>query len=207
MSNRAYQERESARDWQLANLPSQTGELAGSALAGGALSFTSTAPGSGAELTSPLGGFALSVGRAGEDTLSNATSPAQSIHLDSSVLTDLENQMREFSVRQAENFKRLRKEYVLIQRTETEDFLRRYRSLIEILLDAVPHLRAQFGPEVTLNLRLGLEEGIPQCIYATIPWKGDIASARAALEKFDDLWWLDNVRKASGRVVFDYELA
>ena len=124
------------------------------------------------------------------------------------VLNEYERQMTQFAVEEEEDLKRLRKEYVLVSGPSVEVFLRSHRSLIEILLDAAAQIRARFGADIVLQLRLSGEEGeVPNLVYGVIQWSGSLDTARAALDAFDESWWIENVRRASGRIVFDYELA
>ncbi len=73
-------------------------------------------------------------------------------------LTEYERQMTEFALEEEEGLKRLRKEYVLVNGPFVEAFLQGHRSLIEVLLDAAAHIRACFGADNVLQLRLGGEE-------------------------------------------------
>jgi hypothetical protein len=50
------------------------------------------------------------------------------------------------------------------------------------------------------------EDGPPTAIYALALWRGERKLARLALQRFDETWWLNNLKKAGGRIVFDYEL-
>ena len=123
------------------------------------------------------------------------------------VLNGYERQMTQFAVEEEEDLKGLRKEYVLIGGPSVEVFLRSHRSLIEVLLDAATQIRASFGADIVLQLRLSGEEGeVPNLVYGVIQWSGSLETARAALDAFDESWWIENVRRASGRIVFDYEL-
>jgi hypothetical protein len=115
--------------------------------------------------------------------------------------------MPQVAVEQEAELIRLRREYRFKNGPDVEAFLQNHHSLLELLLDAVPQLRARFGADVTLQLQVGMEEGPPSTIYGVVIWKGSLASARAAREQFDESWWMENIERASGRVVFDYELA
>jgi hypothetical protein len=125
-----------------------------------------------------------------------------------SILNDLENQMARFSAVEIEDLKKLRQEYVLVDGSSIETFIRSHRSLLEVLLDAVVQMRSCFGRDCILHLRMGSEDGdAPNVVCGFVRWTKDLESARAALDAFDESWWINNVRRGSGRVVFDYELA
>jgi hypothetical protein len=101
---------------------------------------------------------------------------------------------------------RIQKDYVLEDRVKVRSFLEDRPSLPQILLEAVAHLKESFGTNVTLQLQVPLEEEVPASIYAVVLWTGGLQEARAALQRFDDSWWRESSKKASGRIVFDYQL-
>jgi hypothetical protein len=78
------------------------------------------------------------------------------------------------------------------------------RELPKLLLEAVRPLRTSFG-EKLLQLQAN-SDGDDIFLKSTILWPGDAASARAALDNFDQSWWLDNCTRAHGHLIFDYEL-
>jgi hypothetical protein len=121
------------------------------------------------------------------------------------VIDDLERQMADHEVDFARVLTELQKLFVFIDQEEIAGFLRSNRSLATILADSAPSLTEAF-PGTPLALDMMIEEGAPRTIYALALWHGDRASARKALNDFDERWWLANMRKAAGRVVFDYEL-
>jgi hypothetical protein len=84
-------------------------------------------------------------------------------------------------------------------------FLSSHRSLPHVLNEAVPHLKKFFGEDVVVNLEVSDEEDGPQTLYAVVIWRGTVEAAEAALERFDDSWWLDNSMKTD--LTFTYELA
>jgi len=127
---------------------------------------------------------------------------------DSWILTDYGREMEEFAFEQADELTRLRKEYVLDTDPRVEAFLCDHRSLLEVLLDAVVHLKTTFGKECVFKLRLGSnEDDGPRVLCGIVQWKMGLCAARVALETFDESWWIENSRRASGRLSFDYELA
>lgn len=102
---------------------------------------------------------------------------------------------------------RLQKDYVFENRARVCSYLENRPSLPQILLEAIPHLKECFGATPTPQLQLPFEDETPQTIYGIVPWMGSVSEARAALRRFDDSWWRDGSKKASGRIVFDYKLA
>jgi hypothetical protein len=100
----------------------------------------------------------------------------------------------------------LQKEYVFEDRSRVTSFLEDRPSLPQVLLEAVAHLKDSFGTHVTFQLQLPLEEDLPVAIYAVALWKESLQQARTALQHFDDSWWNESSKRASGRIVFDYQL-
>lgn len=211
MTNRAYKERESSEDWAVVSRVPNGTLGNGTAFLVGAWSEAQIGKCEDLDVLS-AGIFGGSSGRqshltAGE-LLSHASSISNPLGSGYSVLTDLERQMAQFSAEEEEDFKRLRKEYVLVDGSVVEAFLRAHRSLLEVLLDAVTQLRACFGADCVLQLRLGNEEGDASTVVCGfVQWTKSAEIARAALDAFDESWWIKNVGRAAGRVVFDYELA
>jgi hypothetical protein len=100
----------------------------------------------------------------------------------------------------------LQKDYVFEDRSRVTSFLEGRPSLPQILLEAVAHLKDSFGTDATFQLQLPLEEDLPVAIYAVALWNDSLLEARAALQHFDDSWWTESSKRASGRIVFDYQL-
>lgn len=125
----------------------------------------------------------------------------------SDALNGFEQEMKRFTAEQARDFERLKREYVFEDPAATENFLTKHRSLVEVLIDAVPHMRRCFGGEITLKIRVVFEDAGPTTVSAVALWEGTLNSATESLAQFDESWWLDNVKRARGRIVFDYELA
>lgn len=211
MTNRAYQERESSEDWASS---SQAPEKAGANAIAFLVGSWREAP------TKKIGEpdlvlwnvFGESAARRASsmsvETALSENSTSNQFASESSLIKGLEAQMTSFSAKEEDDFERLRKEYVLVNASIVEVLLRNHRSLIDLLLEAVVHLRASFGTDAVIQLRLGFDEGDePNIVCGIVQWTRDSQAARAALDAFDDSWWMNNVGKAFGRVVFDYELA
>jgi hypothetical protein len=121
-------------------------------------------------------------------------------------MAGFEQQMAEFAIQQQEEINRLLEAYVFDDPNGVRSFLKNHRSVAEILLEAVPHLKQCFGGDPTLRLQVLSNEGYQGTIYGVVSWKQDLSSARSALQRFDDSWWINSSRRASGRIVFDYQL-
>jgi len=100
----------------------------------------------------------------------------------------------------------LQKEYIFEDRSKVTSFLEDRPSLPQVLLEAVTHLKESFGTHAIFQLQLPLEEDLPVAIYAVALWKESLQEARTALQHFDDSWWRESSKRASGRIVFDYQL-
>lgn len=100
----------------------------------------------------------------------------------------------------------LRQAYVFADSSLVRTFLREHRALPVLLLDAVPWLKSAFGDTATLQLQLMIEEDEPTALCGLVLWTDSLASAQEALRRFDESWWLNNCRRASGNLVFDIEL-
>jgi hypothetical protein len=195
MTNRAYdsREREQMARWPLSN------------------PTVSSSPVQEAFVSS-IGKYGIALGR-------RTNSPenrwfSEGVHKDGTnprangVLASYELQMMQYVKDQEAKFQELRREYILLHDLNNlESYLRDHSALVDVLLDAVPHLKACFGDNLILQIRLADDEETSKTVCATILWRKDPASARAALNSFDESWWIDNVKRASGKVVFDYELA
>src|SRR5271163_1797130 len=118
------------------------------------------------------------------------------------VIDELERQMSEHNAEFAGMLDRLKHLFIFTNAEAVENFLRSYRALAPILIDAEPFFREAFN-KTPLALDVMNEEGAARTIYALALWRGEREKARAALRTFDEKWWLDNMRKTSGKIVFD----
>lgn len=96
--------------------------------------------------------------------------------------------------------------FVFEKNTRVRSFLEDHPSVSDLLLEAAPFLSQSFGDNAVLQLQIPPDEDIPVTIYAEALWEGTLEEARAALKNFDEAWWIANSRRASGRVVIDYQL-
>jgi hypothetical protein len=117
-----------------------------------------------------------------------------------------ETQMADFFQICKEQFEVLRTNYVFDPADGVRSFLEGHRAVSEVLMEAVTELRRCFGSNAILQLQLLDNEGTSAAIYGIVLWQGDLQSARAALQTFDETWWIESSRRAAGRIVFDYQL-
>lgn len=121
------------------------------------------------------------------------------------ILENLEKQMASFAKQQAE-LAEVRKHFVLLSDSSVEKFLTGHRTIPQILLEAVQHLRAFFGSDAVLNLRAPIDESGSQILYAIVMWPGSLQDVRQHMARFDEVWWLAHSRQTSGYLNFTYEL-
>jgi hypothetical protein len=122
------------------------------------------------------------------------------------VLRDFERQMARFEAQHEADLAELRKQYVFPTDSSVVTFLRRHRTLPQLLRLAAPRLKAHFGADAVLTLRAPVDESGSRTLYAVTMWPGRARDARIALDQFDDAWWIANSRQASGNLYFTYEL-
>lgn len=124
-----------------------------------------------------------------------------------SIFEDLERQMAaEFSAQHEVLLSEIRRQYVLPADYSVAKFLAEHRTLPSILVEAVPELRARFGAQTVFALRAPIDDAGSQTLYAVAIWPGNARDVREALEKFDETWWIQHSRRASGYLTFTYEL-
>ena len=77
---------------------------------------------------------------------------------------------------------------------------------IEALLPEINHAISvyfQGFSSVTLNLSLNPETQTPEYLILTIMTDLDVDEAVQRLDKFDEIWWLDNLQRANGLIMVD----
>lgn len=126
-------------------------------------------------------------------------------HIQHAVLESLEQQMDQAETELHRMLEELARTFVFSDREDVKTFLRSNRGIPSILIESTPHFRRAFS-NVPLVLDVATEEGAPRTIYVLAQWKGERAQAKRSLREFDEHWWLDNLAKAGGKIVFDYEL-
>ena len=118
----------------------------------------------------------------------------------------IEEQMAQFEADHEAAVAELRRIYVFLNDQAIRSFFKSHRTAPQLLLEAVPHLRQNFGADTVFNLRAMTDEYGAQTLYAVTVWPGSVRDVRIALDHFDEQWWIANSNQASGDVTFTYEL-
>lgn len=139
-----------------------------------------------------------------EDFQEASAFPDQKV--DAQILVDLEDQMARFEAEHEALIKEVRKHYVLPNTSSVLTFFRNHRTLPQLLMEAVPHIKEHFGSEAVFNLKVPTDESGSQTLYAVAMWPGKVQDVRAALERYDTSWWIANSRRGGGDLTFTYEL-
>jgi hypothetical protein len=122
------------------------------------------------------------------------------------ILDDLETQMAEFAAENVAVLNEVRRYFVLPANSSVAAFLSGHRTISQMLLEAVVHLRACFGASTVFSLRAPIDESGSQTLYAVAMWSGNVSDVRRALVAFDNAWWMARSGQASGYLAFTYEL-
>jgi hypothetical protein len=122
-----------------------------------------------------------------------------------SVLASLEEQMMAFEKEYVSNVAELARHYIFSQEASVKDFLRSHRALPQLLLSALPHLRRHFG-NIVFSLRAASDDDGWQALYVDALWPGHATDALAAIDQFEDQWWIANSSAAAGSLNFTYRL-
>ncbi|MFQ5857433.1 MAG: hypothetical protein ACE5LU_17645 [Anaerolineae bacterium] len=86
-------------------------------------------------------------------------------------------------------------------------FLLAHLHLVEVLLEAYPHLEKHFGPdpEVTLEVVNDPEAVTRKQVFAYIVTSFPPAKALTRLDKLDEEWFLDQLDRVDGLLNFNLE--
>ena len=84
-------------------------------------------------------------------------------------------------------------------------FLEWHRTLVDILVEAYPHLQRHFdiSPPVPLELVQDAEADGRACLFVYIPTALPVAEARAQMYRFDDDWFLDQIDRVGSLLNFN----
>lgn len=118
----------------------------------------------------------------------------------------LEQEMAVFAAEHELNLREVQRNYVVNDGASVLNFLTQHRTIPQLVLEGIPHLKQCFGDEASFSLRLVSEDSDLATLFGVVMWRGCVADAKAALARFDEAWWLGHVRQASGHLVFTYEL-
>lgn len=118
----------------------------------------------------------------------------------------LEQQMARFEADHEAMIAEIGKHYVMQPKSPVLDAFRSYRTIPQLLIEALPRLKESFGNDSVFNLKVLVDESGSQTIYAVAMWAGSAKDVLIALNQFEDEWWISNSRHASGTLTFTYEL-
>jgi hypothetical protein len=116
---------------------------------------------------------------------------------------DLFSASRQHSANEVDRLKAM---YRFQDEESVEAFLSSQPNATCILTNALPQLKKFFGHDVVFKLQVIKEDDEQQILYAVALWRGRVEDAVAALENFDENWWLDQPTRALA-LTFTYELA
>ncbi|HEV8042779.1 MAG TPA: hypothetical protein VGP62_28125 [Bryobacteraceae bacterium] len=106
----------------------------------------------------------------------------------------------------ASELDRLKTMYRFQDDRSVEAFLSSHTGATYILINALSQLKRFFGRDVVFKLQVIKEDDEQQILYAVAVWRGMVEDAVAALENFDENWWLDQPTRVLA-LTFTYELA
>lgn len=121
---------------------------------------------------------------------------------------ELQNDQREgqrLALRQDPALAELERVYVIENRAEVTEFIKRNR-VRGLLIEAREPLIAAFGKGAVKRLSLLDDDEGFTTLFCLVLVPGDIAEARLALESFDQHWWLAHSGQTDGKLNFDFEL-
>jgi hypothetical protein len=121
------------------------------------------------------------------------------------IFQDLERQMARYEADHDEMVAEVARSYMMPRDNSVQNFLNSHRVLPQLLIQALPRLRERFGDTV-FALRAILDEHGWQSLYVDALWAGDAAEAYAAIDRFEDDWWVANSHMAAGHLTFTYRL-
>jgi hypothetical protein len=100
----------------------------------------------------------------------------------------------------------LRMRYVFADETVSQ-FLYQHRAFPSVLSDALRPLRHFFGDDKIFRLEVSTDEDELRTFYVVVRWTGSAEDAAAAIDRFDDQWWLEHMTPAVSNLSFTYEFA
>jgi hypothetical protein len=98
----------------------------------------------------------------------------------------------------------LKTKYVFRNERVIAQFVVSHRTIVPVLLNAMPQLKTYFGDDVVFSLEAVRDEDESTSLYAIAVWRGAAMEAEAALAGFDEHWWL--YQPPQPRLTFTYEL-
>lgn len=94
--------------------------------------------------------------------------------------------------------------YKIYEPDQVYPFLTRNGFLGDVLLEALPQLQRNFGPDMHVDLVLRSDPEEPyQELFGYVHTQGSIEDAHDNLDMFDDEWFLDNLQRTRGLLNFN----
>lgn len=121
------------------------------------------------------------------------------------IFADLEAQMRRYEADHRAMLAEVARCYVAPKDDSVQGLLNTHRFIPPLLLQAYAHLREQFT-EAVFALRANSDENGWQTLCVDALWPGKSADAYAAIDRFEDAWWVANSHMGAGRLIFTYRL-
>jgi hypothetical protein len=122
------------------------------------------------------------------------------------VLDNFEREMSRYEIDHRATVAEVAKSYVMPRDNSVQDFLDSHRMLPQLLIQANSHLQKAFGDTTVFSLRATCDEYGGQSLFVDALWPGNAADAYAALDRFEDNWWVAHCHMAVGHLNFTYRL-
>lgn len=110
-------------------------------------------------------------------------------------------------IEQEEKLSQIRRIYGFRGEAEAVRFLRMHPALIDLLLEAPPHVERYFGanPEVVLEVVVDPEANDSEELFANIRTSLPVEEALERLDQLDEGWFLAQLERTDGRFNFNLE--
>jgi hypothetical protein len=94
--------------------------------------------------------------------------------------------------------------YIALNPEPVQRFLEQHPGVTQVLLDAKKPLQDAFGKDVKVSVTVTSNPEIAEgeFLVSSIQTSLSAMDAHARLDTFDETWWLDNVSRAEGQVIF-----
>src|SRR5271165_2545113 len=85
------------------------------------------------------------------------------------------------------------------------NFLSRHRAFPSVLSEAIAPLKKCFGTDKIFRLEVSADEDELRTLYVVVRWTASPQEAVAAIDRFDDEWWLEHMSPAVSTLSFTFE--
>jgi hypothetical protein len=133
-------------------------------------------------------------------------SAPETISQQSNIIDNLECEMARYNDSHNATILEVGRQYMMPRDNSVRDFLNSHRILPQLLLDAFPFLQGTFPHTAVFALRTTSDEYGWRRLFVDALWPGDAADAYAAIDRFEDDWWVSHCHMASGCLNFTYRL-